>query len=431
KFREKGEPPHASIGVIFLIINFLKMSENYITGLDIGAGSIKAMVGQIAEDGKISILRVFKSPCSGMRKGAIDDFPEVSRSLNQIFGEIKNFSKKALKNIYVNVESSDVHTQFSRGIVAVSRADYEIHRDDIDRAVQASQAVKLSPNRIVLHAIIKEYIVDGIGDIRDPLGMTGNRLEVNSLIIDVFEPAIKNLTKCVESAGGIIGGLIFGPLASARSVLSKNQKDLGVVLVDIGFSTTGICVYEEGKLIHAAVLPVGASNVTNDLAIILKTSVVAAEAIKLSFGSALAREVSGKEIIDLRKIDPNAKNTTTPRSVAEIIETRLAEIFEFVNSELKFIGKDGQLPAGIVLVGGGSKIAGIVDLAKRELKLPAQIGIPETSSLEIANGELNLQIEDPEFACSEGLVLWGSEKFEDKGENVGSWFNKMMGYLKP
>jgi cell division protein FtsA len=407
------------------------MSDNYITGLDIGASNIKAVVGQVNEDGRISVLRVFKSPSAGMRKGVIDDFSEMTKSVNQIFGEIKNFSRQALKNIYINIESCDIHTQFSRGIVAVSRADSEIHKDDIDRAVQASRSVKLASNRTVLHAIDKEFIVDGVGDIRDPLGMIGSRLEVESLIIDVFDPAIKNLTKCVESAGGTVSGLIFSPLASARSVLSKNQKDLGVVLVDIGSSTTGICVYEENKLIHAAVLPVGSGNVTNDLAIVLKTSIVAAEAIKLSFGTALAKEVSGKEVIDLRKIDENAKNTTTKKRVAEIVETRLAEIFEFVNNELKSIGKAGQLPGGVMLVGGGSKIAGIVDLAKQELKLPAQIGIPETSSLEIANGELNLQVEDPEFACSVGLMIWGSDKYAGGGGNFKGWFDRVINSLKP
>jgi cell division protein FtsA len=407
------------------------MAENYITGLDIGGSSIKALVGQVGNDGKISVLRVFKCPSAGMRKGVIDDFSEMTRSLNQIFGEIKSFSRQALKNIYLNAEGCDIHTQFSRGIVAVSRADYEIHKDDIERAVQASQAVKLLPNRTILHAITKEYIVDGVGDIKDPLGMTGNRLEVNSLIIDVFTPAIKNLEKCVEMAGGSVEGLIFSPLASARAVLSKNQKDLGVVLIDIGFGTTGICVYEENKLIHAAVLPVGSGNVTNDLAIILKTSISAAEAIKLSFGVALAKEVSGRETIDLKRIDPTAKNTTTKKRIAEIIETRFAEIFEFANNELKSIGKAGQLPAGVVLVGGGSKMAGIVDLARQELKLPAQIGIPETSSLEISSGELNLQIEDPELVCAMGLMLWRGEKYAANRENLKGWFSKIINSLKP
>lgn len=407
------------------------MADNYITGLDIGASSVKALVGKVNKEGKISVLRVFKSPSAGMRKGVIDDFSEMTRSLNQIFGEIKNFSRQALKNVYLNVESCDVHTQFSRGIVAVSRADYEIYKDDIDRAVQASQAVKLSPNRTVLHAIIKEYIVDGIDDIRDPLGMVGNKLEVNSLIIDVFDPAIKNLSKCVEMAGGTVSGMIFSPLASARAVLSKNQKDLGVVLVDIGFGTTGICVYEENKLIHAAVLPVGSGNVTNDLAIVLKTSITAAEAIKLSFGTAFAKEVSGREMIDLRKIDPKAKNAVSKKKIADIIETRFAEIFEFVNNELKSVGKAGQLPAGVVLVGGGSKIAGIVDLAKQELKLPAQIGVPETSSLEIASGELSLQVEDPELACAAGLMLWNSEKYMPGNANLKGWFSRIINSLKP
>ncbi len=408
------------------------MSDNFITGLDIGASNIKAVVGQVKEDGRISILKVFKSPSSGMRKGVIDDFSELTKSLSQIFGEIKNFSRPALKNIYVNIESPDIHTQFSKGIVAVSRADFEIHKDDIDRAVQASQSVKLAANRTILHAIIKEYIVDGIGDIRDPLGMIGNRLEVNSLIIDVFDPATKNITKSVEMAGGVNNGLIFSPLASARSVLSKNQKDLGVVLVDIGFSTTGICVFEENKLLHAAVLPVGSGNITNDLAIVLKTSITAAEAIKLTFGTALAKEVSGREIIDLRKIDPTAKNSTTKKRVAEIIETRLAEIFEFVNNELKNIGKAGQLPAGVVIVGGGSKIPNIVDLAKQELKLPAQIGIPETTSFDIANGEINLQVEDPELSCSVGLLIWGAEKsFSGQEVNLKGWLGKIINALKP
>lgn len=407
------------------------MSDNFITGLDIGAANIKAVVGQVNEDGRISVLRVFKTPSSGMRRGMIDDFSEMTKSLGQIFSEIKDFSRHALKNIYANIESCDIHTQFSRGIVAVSRADLEIHKDDIDRAVQASQSIKLPSNRTVLHAIIKEYIVDGINDIRDPLGMIGNRLEVDSLIIDVFDPAIKNITKCIESVGGSNGGLIFSPLASARSVLSKNQKELGVVLVDIGSSTTGICVYEENKLIHAAVLPVGSGHVTNDLAIVLKTSIVAAEAIKLTFGTALAKEVSGKEIIDLRKIDVNAKNTTTKKRVAEIVETRLAEIFEFVNNELKSIDRAGQLPGGVVLVGGGAKIAGIVDLAKQELKLPAQIGIPETTSLEIANGDLNLQVEDPEFACSIGLMIWGSDKCSRGRDSLRGWCTKLINSLKP
>src|SRR3989344_815567 len=185
------------------------MSQQYITGLDIGSGSIKAVVTEVKKDGQLSLVKVFKSPSAGLRKGAVDDLSEVVRSFNQAFGEIKKISKSALKNIYLNIGGADVRIQSSRGIVAVSKADYEIYQDDIDRAVQASQAINLPPNRMVVHAITREFVVDGVGNIRDPLGMIGNKLEVNSFIIDAFSPAVKNLTKCVEMVGGSIGGLIF------------------------------------------------------------------------------------------------------------------------------------------------------------------------------------------------------------------------------
>ena len=284
---------------------------------------------------------------------------------------------------------------------------------------------------MVLHAITREFVVDGIGDIRDPLGMIGNRLEVNSLIIDVFTPSVKNLTKCVEMAGATIGGLIFSPLAGARAVLSKNQKDLGVVLVDIGFGTTSMCVYEEGKLIHAAIFPVGSGNITNDLAIGLKTSVDAAEAVKLTFGSASSKGISGRENVDLKKIDSNSRSNTTRRIISEIIEVRLAEIFEFVNNELKIIGRAGKLPVGAVLTGGGSKIPGLIDLVKDELDLPAQIAIPDISSIEMPNGELSLQIEDPEFVCATGLLLWGKDKSSGAGDGTASWIKRFFKNLLP
>jgi len=407
------------------------MSQQYITGLDVGSNSIKAVIGEIKNGGSLTLIKTLKFPSAGIRKGAVDDLAELTHSFNQILGEIKKVSKNAFKNVYLNIGGADIRIQSSRGIVAVSKADYEIYQDDIDRVVQASQAINLPPNRMVVHAITKEFVVDGVGNIRDPLGMTGNKLEVNSLIIDAFSPAVKNLTKCAEMSCVNISGLIFDPLAGSRSVLTKSQKDLGVAVVDIGFGTTGLCVYEENKLIHAAVLPIGSSNVTNDLAIGLKTSVEAAEIVKLTFGSAISKGI-GRETIDLKKIDPNFKTTVTKKFVAEIIEMRLAEIFEFINNELKLVGKAGQLPAGVVLVGGGAKLPGIVDLAKRELKLAPQIGIPDTTALDISNGELNLQIEDPEFACSVGLISWGMDKvFTSHKQVMGGFWKKVFNSLLP
>jgi len=388
--------------------------NNFITGLDIGSQSIKAAVAEIKKGGKLALVRLFKMPSKGIRKGVVDDIADATYAVNNALGEIKKISKSAIKNIFLGVGGVDIKVHSSNGSGAVSRADSEITQDDIDRVVQASRAINLAPNRLVLHHITKEFIVDGVGDIRDPSGMVGNKLEISSLIVDAFSPTVKNLTRCVEVSGGGISGLILGPLADARSVLSKNQKELGVVLIDVGFGKTGMSVYEENKFVHAAIFPVGSGNVTNDLAIGLRSSVEVAETIKLSFGSAKASEVGGREMVELQKIDPRAKGSVTKKFIAEIIEVRLAEILEFVNNELKRIGKAGQLPGGAVLAGGGSKIPNLVDLARHELKLSAQIGVPDVSEIEITNGELTAEIEDPEFSCVLGLLLSGKDRLEEK-----------------
>ncbi|OGY64526.1 MAG: cell division protein FtsA [Candidatus Harrisonbacteria bacterium RIFCSPLOWO2_02_FULL_41_13b] len=407
--------------------------SNYIVGLDIGSQNIKAAVAELRKDGKPYLIRVFKSPSEGIRKGTIAEVGEATRSISHVLSEVKKISKSAIKNIYLGVGSHDSKVLFSKGVAAVSRANSEIYKDDIDRVIEASRAIKDINNRMMLHLITQEFIVDGVGDIRDPIGMIGNRLEVNSLIIDAFEPAIKNITRCVEIAGGDVAGLIFSPLASSRSVLTKNQKELGVVLIDIGFGKTSISVYEENKLLHTAIFPVGSGNVTNDLAIGVKSSIVAAEMIKFSFGSALAKDVPSREMIDFKKIDPAARGTVSRRFIAEIIEMRLAEIFEFVNNELKRIGRSGQLPAGAVLVGAGAKIPAIVDLAKQELGLSVQVGVPDVSGFNLG-AELSVQIEDPEFACVVGLVGMGLDKTEvPAGQSFlpRNFFRNLLKYFMP
>ena len=237
---------------------------NFVTGLDIGTSSIKVAVAE-RRDGKPALVHVQKVPCYGMRKGAIVEMSEVSQAVARALAGVKKVSKAALKNVYISIGTPQAKMQSSRGIVAVSRADAEIYQDDIDRAVRASQAVNLPQNRTIIHTLTKEFMVDGVGDIVDPLGLSGSRLEVQSLIIDAFSPHIKNLIRVVELASGEVSGLVFGPLVAARAALSKRQRDLGTALVDLGFGTTGVSVYEEGKLVGVAKFPVGAGNISNDL----------------------------------------------------------------------------------------------------------------------------------------------------------------------
>ncbi len=401
-----------------------------IVGLDIGSSTIRTLVCEMLKNGKLNVISVLKSSSDGLRKGMIDDLPAATRALSVVMSDLKQISKEAIKNIYLGVGAPNVRIQASRGIVAVSRADLEITKDDILRAKEAAESIKLPANRMIVHALTDEFVVDDISDIKDPLGMVGNRLEAKTLIIDAFAPAINNLARCLEIAGGSFAGLIFNPIASSRAVLTKNQKDLGVILVDIGAGTTSFSVYQEGKLLHTGAFPAGSGHVTSDLALGLKVPIVAAENIKFSFGNALSKDVPLRESVEMAKFDSNARGQVSRRFVSEIIEARLAEIFEFIHTDLRHIGRSAQLPGGAVFVGAGAKIPGLVDLARQELKLPARIGIPDLSPFNIESSETSEMLEDPEFACSIGLVSWGADRmFGDIGAR-SSVFEKISGLFK-
>ncbi len=405
-----------------------------VVGLDVGSSSIKAIIGEINKDGGITLHRVLKFASDGMCKGMIDDVGVVTRNLSVVFSEIKQFSKDAVKNIFVSLGSPNVRLQASRGIVAVSRADLEIYPDDVSRAREAAESIRLPANRMVIHSLTDEFAIDDISNIKDPIGMIGNRLEAKSLIIDAFAPAVRSLIRAVEVAGGGLSGMIFNPIASARSVLTKNQKDLGVIAIDIGANTTSYVVYQEGKLMHTSSLQLGSSHVTNDLAIGLKASITAAENIKFSFGAALAKDVPLRESVELVKFDANARGTASRRFIAEIIEVRLAEIFEFVNNDLKVIARAGQLPAGVVLTGGGAKLPGLTDLVIQELRLPARIGIADLSSYKLESEDLSEILEDPEYSCALGLVSWGADKMlsgKKVSLNVFDWAKQVVDYFMP
>lgn len=385
----------------------LRMSKKLksFLALDIGSFSIKALYGDLLQGNAVTIRSSWKIPSRGMKKGVVSDADDVAGAVNQMLREVRSAHPEARPLVFVNIAGVHAKAQPSRGIVAVSRADNQIQHDDIARVDQAAQAVAVPANRSVIHFINQEYAVDGVTGIKNPLGMVGNRLELASMVIDVFEPAKAALMRAVEVAGEGDAAPFFGPLASSQSVLTKNQRDLGVVLVDIGADVTSLAVYEDGKLLHVAAHPAGAANVTNDVAIYLKVSIPAAEAIKCAFGHAVAKDMSARETVDLQKFDARAKGMAPVRHIAEVIEARMAEIFEFVEGELKKIGKAGRLPAGVVLVGGGAKLSGVLDLARQELRLPVQMGVPDLSRFDVSEGDIAAKLEDPEYACAVGLAL--------------------------
>lgn len=404
---------------------------NIITGLDIGSDSVKGVVAEQDSEGNISILNTFKRPSAGFRKGILVDEDEATQVFREVIVDLDNVSSKASKNIFINLNGNHVKSRSSQGIVAVSRADQEIQQEDVDRVDQASEAVKLPANYEILHNITSEYYVDDIGDIKDPVGMTGSRLEVDTLIVEAFGPHVKSVTDSIKKAGGEVKGVVFSPLAAARGVLSKRQKELGVVLVDMGFGTTSFAVYEEGKVIYTKSIPVGSGHVTNDIAIGLKVDIDIAEKLKAMYGYALSKEVSRRDKVKLSELDPTYKEDDTEiskRFLSEIIEIRLEEIFDLIDNEMKNIGRDIQLPAGVVLCGGGVKIPGIEDLAKKEMKLPTQIGYPDVENLNILNPTHRELAEDPEFGTALGLLRWAEEKTTNESRGL---LNRIFKSLTP
>lgn len=402
-----------------------------ITGLDIGSSFIKGVVVTQKSNGTLSLVTAFKHPSAGFRKGVCVDLEDAICVLRDLAVDLQKISRRATHNVYVNVNSEQVKSRASRGIVAVARADQEVQQDDLDRVIQASRAVKLLPNYLVLHNIIREYFVDDVGDIVDPLGMTANRLEVSTFIVESFAPQVNILVKHLERVGFRVSGLIFNPLAAARAVLSKRLRDLGVLLIDFGFGTTSLAVYEEGKIIHTKSIPIGSGYITNDIAIGLKTSIDVAEKLKVEHGCAVAKNINRRDMIRLQDIDETEESEISRRFLSEIIEVRLAEILDLVNNELKVLGRSLQLPAGVIMTGGAAKMPGLEELVRQELRLPVRVGLPHLSSFEITNPAHHDLLNDPECSTAVGLALWGAVEGGTKPTGAAQLIKGFLQNLMP
>lgn len=403
-----------------------------VTGIDIGSSAVRVVVAHLSPEApQPNIIGVGIAPMQGMQKGVITDVEEAVTAVSRALDAAETMSGVPLERAYVSINGSHISSQNSRGVIAVSRADGEISPDDVARVINAAQAISLPSNREILHVLPQNFIVDGQEHIHDPLGMTGVRLEVETHVIEGSAPLIKNLTKVVNQAGVHIEDFVFAPLAAGLSVLDKRQKELGTVLVDLGAGTTSLVVYEEGILLHTAVLPLGSSHITNDIAIGLRTAIDVAEAIKLTYGTTLLDTVKANESIVVEG-EENAEQESVSRvEVANIISARFEEILSFIDRELKHIGRSGLLPAGVIFVGGGAHLPGVVEMAKKRLRLPARIGKPHTMT-SVAH-----ESTDSAFAVASGLVLWAwQEGKRTSGRSalampdIGATVHKIKGWLK-
>ena len=401
-----------------------------ICGVDIGTSKIATLVGQKKESGNFEISGFGITQSTGVRKGMVTDIEETISAISASLEKAERMAGIPLERAFISVGGIHISAVNSKGVIAVSRADGEISEEDIHRVIEAAKAVSLPANREIIHVVPRAYTVDGQEGIKDPVGMTGIRLEVDAHVISGSTPCIKNLTKCVYQAGLDIDELVFSGLATSSVFLTKQQKEIGVALIDIGAATTTMTVFEEGNILHSAVLPVGSDHITNDIAIGLRTSIDIAEQIKIKYGRATAAEINESEEIDLAKIDKNEKQKVSAVYVAEIIEARLQEIFSLIKGELKDINRDGTLPAGVVLIGGGSKLPEIVDFAKENLKLPSQRG-----KLAIDFSGMIDKIDKDRYACSLGLLSWGADTSRRdlavvKGLEIGKISKKIKSLFK-
>lgn len=384
----------------------------HLVGIDLGSAMVRVAVAQIENDKDApTVLGVGLSVVEGVQKGVVSDVEDAVRSLSQALDMAEKVAGVPIERAYVSVNGSHISSQNSRGVIAVSRADGEITAEDVARVINAAQAVSLQSNREILHVLPQNFIVDGQENIHDPVGMTGVRLEVETHMVEGSTPFIKNITKVVNQSGVHIEDFVFSPLAAGSAVLDRRQKELGVVLVDLGAGTSSIVVYEENVLLHTAVLPLGSSHITNDIAIGLRTSIEVAEEIKKKYGTALPDTVKDSEAIMVdgdnsssSGLSGSEQDSVSRKELANIISARLDEIFTFVDKELKQIGRSGLLPAGVIFTGGGAYLPGVVEMAKKRLRLPARIG-----KLQAVEGVAE-QTSDPSFAVVMGLLLWAQDQ---------------------
>ncbi|MBU3895803.1 cell division protein FtsA, partial [Patescibacteria group bacterium] len=316
-----------------------------VTGLDIGTSSIKILVAQKAGK-ELEVLAQTQIPSFGVRRGAVAKVEEVSKNIEALIAEAEKLSGRKIKSVFVNIGGSHLRITPSDGLISVSRADQKISQEDIERVLQAARAINIPSNEEVLDVFPREFIIDDQKGIKEPLGLTGIRLEVKANLLCVFSPFFINLTQAVLGSNLQIDDIVPSPLAAAAAVLTPQQKELGSAVVDIGHSTTGLAVFEEGELIHFAVFPIGSGHITNDIALGLQVSLEEAEQLKFHY------------------VSDNQK-----RKLGDIIDARLGDIFELIQNHLKKIGRNELLPAGAVIIGGGANLPNLEDFAKSSLKL--------------------------------------------------------------
>ncbi len=394
--------------------NMAKKSEkNLLVGLDVGTSKIVALVGEITPDGKIDVIGYGSHPSKGLKKGVVVNIESTVHSIRRAVEAAELMASCEIHSVYAGIAGSHIRSLNSHGIVAIQ--DHEVSAVDIDRVIDAARAVAIPADQRILHILPQEFIIDNQEGIRDPVGMAGVRLECKVHIVTGAVSAAQNIVKCVQQCGLEVSEVILEQLASSYAVLTEDEKELGVCMIDIGGGTTDIAIFTEGAIRHTAVIPIAGDQVTNDIAVALRTPSQCAEELKLTQACAMLSRIPAKEMVDVPSPAGDQKaRQVSKRTLAEVVETRYDELFKLVKTELRRSGFEDMIPAGIVLTGGAAQMPGALELAEKVFSMPIRLGIPQH-----VNG-LEEIIHNPIYATSVGLLLFGLKQQNGYGGTTSS-----------
>jgi len=397
------------------------MKKQLICAVDIGTSKVATVVALFdkEEDKVPKIIGFSSSPSLGIKKGLVIDIEKATEAIEKSIEKAEKMAGYKIDKAFVSVGGPHISSLNSHGLVAITNPNQEINEGDVVRVIEAAQAVSLSSTRQIIEVVPCDFTVDGQGGIKNPVGMTGVRLEVDTHIITASQTNIKNIQRCLSDLGIEIEGFVFSGLSSAEAVLTDTEKELGVVLVDIGGGKTDLCLYSEGSLLHSSSLPIGGKHVTNDIAVGLRVSLDSAEKIKIYLSKKMNNLSMKKKIseIDLSelKLQEDVENISIKTLLDEIINPRLEEIFKLIYEEIEKSGLIKSIPSGLVLTGGGALTVGIMDVAKKVIGLPVRVGVPEKV------GGLVDEILDPSYATTIGLILVGKNKIQKESFELKSF----------
>ena len=378
-------------------------------GLDIGTTKISCIVADQASSGELRVVGVGNAPSEGLRRGVVVDLDKTVASIQRAVEEAERMAGFDVKGVYAGIAGDHIRSINSRGVIAVARKDNEIAQADVDRVVEAAKAIAIPMDREIIHVIPQEFLVDDQDGIKDPVGMSGVRLEAEVHIITGAVTSAKNICRAIQRVGLKVYDLVLEPLASAQAVLDDDERGLGVVLLDIGGGTTDVAVFHEGSIRHTAIIPFGGASVTSDIAIGLRTPIDKAEALKIQFGCALASLVPAEQMLAVSGVGGRTDREISRHVLASMIEPRMEEIFALANKEVRKNHFAELLGGGIVLTGGTSLLPGIAELAEQVFEMPVRLGSPR------GVGGLAENVADPRFSTGVGLVLHAARQDTSNG----------------